>query len=87
MHRVPYPGETEEWDESGYPDDVFDEKETDPMKTRAIESCIWELETQMKHWQPNVATLARILGEQFTKESYVVEDFLDHGYGSVSDPG
>jgi U3 small nucleolar RNA-associated protein 19 len=83
MHRPAVDEEErEEWQREGYRD-PFDEKETDPLQTRAIESCVWELETLMSHWHPNVATLARIIKEQFTKERYQMEDFLDHNYGSV----
>ena len=32
-----------------------------------------------------MATLARILGEQFTKRDYQLEDFLDHSYASLID--
>jgi U3 small nucleolar RNA-associated protein 19 len=86
MHRIPVDAEeAAEWAESGY-QDPFDPEETDPLQTGAIESCVWELETLMSHWHPNVATLCRIIKEQFTKERYNLEDFLDHSYGSVSIP-
>ncbi|KAF8249977.1 CBF-domain-containing protein [Wilcoxina mikolae CBS 423.85] len=85
MHRIPVDAEeAEEWRVNGY-EDPFDEEETDPLQTRAIESCVWELETLMSHWHPNVATLCRIMKEQFTKERYQLEDFLDHSYGSMFD--
>ena len=84
MHRIPVDAEeAREWGQEGYVD-PFDAEETDPLQTGAIESSVWELETLMSHWHPNVATLCRIIKEQFTKERYMVEDFLDHSYGSVS---
>jgi len=67
----------------GY-EDPFDTNEPDPMKTNAIESSLWELVMLQGHYHPSVATLARIVSEQFTKESYKLEDFLDHSYASVS---
>ena len=67
----------------GY-EDPFDMDEKDPLKTKAIESCLWELVMLQEHYHPSVATLARIVSEQFTKESYKLEDFFDHSYGSVS---
>lgn len=86
MHRIPMDAEeAEEWAKSGY-EDPFNEEEVDPLQTGAIESCVWELEILMTHWHPNVATLARIIKEQFTKEKYQLEDFLDHSYSSVSNP-
>lgn len=30
-----------------------------------------------------MASLARIISEQFTKQQYNIEDFLDHGYRSM----
>lgn len=64
--------------------DPFDMEEEDPMETDAIESSLWEIETLQSHYHPNVATLAKIISEQFTKRSYNLEDFLDHSYGAVS---
>jgi U3 small nucleolar RNA-associated protein 19 len=66
--------------------DTFDPHEPDPMMTGAAESCLWELDTLTGHWHPNVATLACILKQQFTKEQYALEDFLDHSYASVCPP-
>ncbi|KAK6532946.1 hypothetical protein TWF281_007116 [Arthrobotrys megalospora] len=63
--------------------DPFDEEEVDPLKTGALESSLWELETLQSHYHPNVATLAKILSEQFTKQQYNMEDFLDHSYTSM----
>jgi U3 small nucleolar RNA-associated protein 19 len=65
-------------------DDPFDMVELDPMETNAIESSVWELEALQTHYHPNVATLAKIIAEQFTKRSYNLEDFLDHSYTAVS---
>lgn len=65
-------------------DDPFSMEEEDPMETNAIESCLWEIIMLQSHYNPNVASLAKIISEQFTKHHYVTEDFLDHSYGSVS---
>jgi len=64
--------------------DPFKMEETDPIETHAIDSCLWELVTLQSHYHPNVASLARIISEQFTKRSYNLDDFLDHSYSSVS---
>ena len=53
------------------------------MKTKAINSSLWELETLMSHYHPNIATLAKIFGEPFRKPSYNMEDFLDWSYNSL----
>lgn len=65
--------------------DPFNMSEQDPMETDAIESSLWEIETLQSHYHPNVATIAKIVSEQFTKQSYNLEDFLDHSYATMID--
>lgn len=65
--------------------DPFDIHESDPLKTKAMGSSLWELETLMSHYHPNVATLAKIFGEPFRKPSYNLEDFLDWSYITLYD--
>lgn len=65
--------------------DPFDMAEPDPMLSRAIDSSLWELETLRSHYHPNVATLTSIIGEQWTKKDYQLEDFLDHSYATLLD--
>ena len=76
------PTAREKLDEEGMVD-PFNMDEADPMATFAIDSCLWELETLQSHFHPNVATLAKIISEQFTKQSYNLEDFLDHSYNGL----
>ncbi|KAH7162898.1 CBF/Mak21 family-domain-containing protein [Dactylonectria estremocensis] len=64
-------------------EDPFLPDETDPMETRAMESCLWELVQLQSHYHPNVATISKIISEQFTKQSYNIEDFLDHSYATL----
>lgn len=64
--------------------DTFRMEEPDPMKTGALESSLWEIQMLQSHYHPNVATIARILSEQFKKPSFNLEHFLNHSYGSVS---
>ncbi|KAF2226512.1 CBF/Mak21 family-domain-containing protein [Elsinoe ampelina] len=71
--------------ESSGMDDPFDMLEVDPMETGALESSLWELASLQHHYHPNVATLAKIIGEQFTKQEYNLEDFLDHTYDGLVD--
>ena len=84
MHRVPRTKEEREKLEKDGLDDPFLPNETDPMETRAIDSCLWEIVQLQSHYHPNVATICKIISEQFTKQAYNLEDFLDHSYGSVS---
>ncbi|KAH7564154.1 hypothetical protein BM1_01201 [Bipolaris maydis] len=85
MHReIRDPELKEEVEEEGM-DDPFDMAEADPFLTNAIESSVWELVALQSHYHPNVATLAKIISEQFTKRSYNLEDFLDHSYTALLD--
>ena len=63
--------------------DPFDPNEPDPMETDALESSLWEIQMLQSHYHPNVATIAKFISEQFTKQAYNLEDFLDHSYGSM----
>lgn len=83
MHRVPRTPEERDLLESQGLEDPFLPDEKDPMETRAIDSCLWEIVQLRSHYHPNVATIAKIISEQFTKQAYSLEDFLDHSYGSV----
>jgi U3 small nucleolar RNA-associated protein 19 len=90
LHRTPHPAHAiynlnPNYEENGMPNDTFSRTEPDPALTGAIDSSLWELETLQSHYHPNVATLAKILSEQFTKREYALEDFLDHSYGTLLD--
>lgn len=65
--------------------DPYDETERDPSKTEAIGSSIWELETMINHYHPNVSALVKIFSQHFTKYSYNMEDFLDWSYTKLLD--
>ena len=83
IHRMPHPPYTKSKSDLGA--DPYDPSEPDPQKTRAIDSSLWELETLQSHYHPTVASICRIISEQFTKQTYSLEDFLDHGYGTLMD--
>jgi len=84
IHRVPRTPEERNLLASEGLTDPFRLDEEDPMETSAIDSCLWEVVQLQSHYHPNVATIAKIISEQFTKQFYKLEDFLDHSYGSVS---
>ena len=84
LHRVPRTDIEREYIEEFGADETFDFGEADPMNTGAGDSCLWEVVALQRHWHPNVAALTKVLGMQFTKEGYDIEDFLDHSYNSVS---
>ncbi|OQV09424.1 hypothetical protein CLAIMM_13547 isoform 2 [Cladophialophora immunda] len=83
IHRNPYPPYTKFKYNLG--NDPFDPNEPNPQLTNAIDSSLWELETCQSHYHPTVASIARIVSEQFTKQQYNLEDFLDHGYATLLD--
>ncbi|KAL2757416.1 hypothetical protein ACRALDRAFT_1068012 [Sodiomyces alcalophilus JCM 7366] len=83
LHReLRDPDEKKRVENEGF-EDPFLPDEADPMETQAIDSCLWELVQLQQHYHPNVATIAKIVSEQFTKQSYNIEDFLDHSYSSL----
>lgn len=63
--------------------DPFDMNEVNPELTNAFGSSLWELETHMQHYHPNVASLAKVFSQPFKKLNYNMEDFLDWGYDSL----
>ncbi|KAI1752538.1 CBF/Mak21 family-domain-containing protein [Xylaria castorea] len=83
VHRVIRDQEVKVTVENQGMDDPFDEKEEDPMQTKAIDSCLWEVVQLQSHYHPNVATITKIISDQFTKQWYNMEDFLDHSYNSL----
>ncbi|KAK5628113.1 hypothetical protein RRF57_003828 [Xylaria bambusicola] len=85
IHRVPRTSEAKAAIENEGFKDPFNEEEMDPMQTQAIDSCLWEVVQLQSHYHPNVATIATIISEQFTKQLYNMEDFLDHSYQSLVD--
>ncbi|KAI1816489.1 CBF-domain-containing protein [Poronia punctata] len=85
VHRVIRSPEEKSVVEAQGMDDPFDEQQEDPMMTGAIDSCLWEVVQLQSHYHPSVSTIAKIISEQFTKQSYNMEDFLDHSYKSFLD--
>lgn len=61
-------------------EDPFDINEKDPEMSDAINSSLWEIDTLMSHYHPNVASLAKIFKQPFRKLNYNIEDFLDWNY-------
>ena len=53
------------------------------MKTRALDSSLWELLSHTLHYHAGVSTLCKVFSEAFTKPGYTLEDFLDHTYHTV----
>lgn len=79
-------GESSSTDENGQPlaVDPFNAEESSPLTTGAINSSCWELASLQHHYLASISTLAKVFSEVFTKPEYNMEDFLDHGYDTVS---
>jgi U3 small nucleolar RNA-associated protein 19 len=84
IHRVTRDPKSKELLENQGMTDPFLMDEEDPMETHALDSSLWEIVMLQDHVHPNLATLAKIISEQFTKHAYNLEDFLDHSYSTVS---
>lgn len=66
--------------------DPFDFEEEDPMITNASQSSLWEIETLQSHFHPQVAIISKLISDQFTKQSYRLDDFMEHNFDEVSSP-
>jgi U3 small nucleolar RNA-associated protein 19 len=65
--------------------DLYNPSEAKPIASRAIDSSVWELAALQHHYLAAISTLAKVFTEQFTKPEFNLEDFLDHGYGTLFD--
>lgn len=65
--------------------DPYKEAERSPLTSNAIASSLWELAAMRSHYLGSVSTMAKVFEEVFTKPEFNLEDFLDHGYGTVRD--
>lgn len=72
-------------EDGGLIEDVFVEDVSDLMKTRALESSLWELGALEKHYHPAISTLAKSIGNEDDKTTplHDMEDFMVHTYKSL----
>lgn len=63
--------------------DPFNNNESDPLLTRALDSSLWELQSLTSHYHPNVAAIAKIFSQPFRKPQYQLEHFLSHSYETL----
>lgn len=64
--------------------DPYNAEDRSPFTSNAIKSSCWELATLQTHYLSSVSIMAKIFTEVFTKPEFNMEDFMDHGYGTVS---
>ncbi|KAJ8294950.1 hypothetical protein OF846_002016 [Rhodotorula toruloides] len=72
-----------EGDNFDWSNDPYNADETDPEKTGALDSSLWELAALQKHYLASVSSLAKVFGEAMNKQAYSMEDFLDHSYATL----
>ncbi|KAL7523396.1 hypothetical protein ACHAXR_000791, partial [Thalassiosira sp. AJA248-18] len=67
-------------EDGGLMEDAFVEEVDDLVKTRALESSLWELTALEKHYHPAISTLAKAVGieDDKTTPMYDMEDFMAH---------
>jgi len=67
-------------------DDPYDPDNEEPAKSRAIDSCLWELNALEKHYHPAVASMAKGCGMEDSNTLYHdLDGFLVHTYKSLFD--
>lgn len=67
--------------------DEFLPQETDPTKTRALQSSLWELVVLEHHYYAPVSTLAKSIGtkEESKAPPHIIEEFSNHTFKSLFD--
>lgn len=59
--------------------DPFDMEEPDPSKCRAIDSCLWEIQSLTNHVLPQVAQSAKALMKKLPEMEFDLSEFLEFG--------
>ncbi|GJN89024.1 hypothetical protein Rhopal_001998-T1 [Rhodotorula paludigena] len=78
IHRV-----SEGQDEYDWSKDPFNADEPSPTETGALDSSLWEIAALQQHYLASVSGLAKVFSEVMNKQSYTMEDFLDHSYATL----
>ncbi|GAA6007681.1 hypothetical protein JCM10207_004838 [Rhodosporidiobolus poonsookiae] len=74
-----------EGDDYDWSTDPFNPTEPSPTESNALDSSLWELAALQKHYLASVSGLAKVFSEAMNKQSYAMEDFLDHSYATLID--
>ncbi|XP_048751720.2 nucleolar complex protein 4 homolog B-like [Ostrea edulis] len=64
-------------------EDPYSQEEPDPVKSRAIESSLWELKTLQSHFHPDVAKKAQRIDQPLSKEEIPLGDLLETSYNDL----
>nr|XP_027807803.1 nucleolar complex protein 4 homolog isoform X1 [Marmota flaviventris] len=71
VHRPQSPGESE------MDSDPYDPEEEDPAKSRALESCLWELQTLQQHYHPEVSRAASVINQVLSVAEVSIAPLLE----------
>lgn len=66
-----------------YEGDPFDEDEIDPIKSRAMDSCLWEIKTLQHHILPTISLSARFISKTLPKVEKDLDESLLLNYDYV----
>ncbi|KAL0276293.1 UNVERIFIED_CONTAM: hypothetical protein PYX00_003892 [Menopon gallinae] len=64
-------------------EDPFLPDERDPMKTKAIESCLWEISLLKDHVQPSVSSIANFIDKSLPEIEFNLKEVLDLTYDEI----
>ncbi|KAM5238809.1 nucleolar complex protein 4 homolog [Ctenodactylus gundi] len=57
--------------------DPYNPEEEDPAKSRALESCLWELQTLQQHYHPEVSTAASVINQALSVPEVSIAPLLE----------
>lgn len=63
--------------------DPFDEDEVDPIKSKAMDSCLWEIKTLQHHILPTISLSARFISKTLPKVQKDLDETLSQTYEDV----
>ncbi|RWS28192.1 nucleolar complex protein 4-like protein, partial [Leptotrombidium deliense] len=64
-------------------EDPFDNKETDPLKCKAIESSLWEIKTLQSHWNPDIVKLCSFVDKPLPKQENDLSEILETSFDEI----
>jgi len=68
---------------SAFENDPFDPDETDPLKCKAMESCLWEIKTLQHHILPSISLSSRFISKALPKVEKDLGETLSMSYDDL----
>jgi len=66
-------------------EDPYDPSQEWPLLTRALQSSLWELNSQRDHYLGSVSVMAQVFSQTIRTEPYDLDDFSDHSTTTIFD--